>query len=121
MKGKYVAPSPIEMQVAGCSELEQVCIVGAGLPQPIALVTLSDKGKRKTKDELHIGLKELLSRVNRSLDAHEKLDKVVVIKDEWTVDNGLLTPTMKIKRREIEKQYSLQYDEWYKQKGAIAW
>jgi long-subunit acyl-CoA synthetase (AMP-forming) len=66
-------------------------------------------------------LKELLSRVNRSLDAHEKLEKVVVIKDEWTVDNGLLTPTMKIKRREIEKKYSLQYDEWYKQKGAIAW
>jgi long-chain acyl-CoA synthetase len=119
IKGKYVAPSPIEMQVAGSSELEQVCIVGSGLPQPIALVTLSDKGKRKTTEELETGLKELLTNVNQSLDAHEKLDKVIVVCDEWTVENGLLTPTMKIKRREIEKRYSSQYDEWYQQKKVV--
>ena len=63
----------------------------------------------------------MVSVVNTSLDAHEKLDKVVVISDEWTVDKGLLTPTMKIKRREIEKLYSTRYDEWYQQKGVIAW
>jgi len=66
-------------------------------------------------------MKELVSKVNKSLDAHERIDKVVVIKDEWTVDNGLLTPTMKIKRKEIEKQYSNRYDEWYQQKGVVAW
>ena len=51
-KGKYVAPSPIEMKVASHIEIEHVCIVGSGLPQPIALITLSEIGKRKTKDEL---------------------------------------------------------------------
>jgi long-chain acyl-CoA synthetase len=121
IKGKYVAPSPIEMKVASHSEIEQVCIVGSGLPQPIALVTLSENGRRKSKDELQVGLKELVSTVNTSLDAHERLDKLVVIEDEWTVDNGLLTPTMKIKRREIERQYSTRYDEWYQQKGVVAW
>ncbi len=121
IKGKYVAPSPIEMRIASHSEIEQVCIVGSGLPQPIALVTLSENAKRKTKDELEADLKELVLAVNTSLDAHERLDKLVVIKHEWTVDNGLLTPTMKIKRREIEKQYSMRYDEWYQQKGLVAW
>jgi long-chain acyl-CoA synthetase len=121
IKGKYVAPSPIEMKVASHSEIEQVCIVGSGLPQPIALITLSEIGRRKTKDELHGGLKELVTKVNTSLDAHERLDKVVVIEDEWTVDNGLLTPTMKIKRNKIEKQYAARYDEWYQQKGIVAW
>ena len=113
MKGKYVAPSPIEMRMADYSEIEQVIIVGSGLPQPIALATLSESGRRKTQDELRSGLKALLSQVNTSLDAHERLDTLVVINDEWTVDNGLLTPTLKIKRREIEKKYAQHYDEWY--------
>jgi long-subunit acyl-CoA synthetase (AMP-forming) len=120
-KGKYVAPSPIEMQVASCTDIEQVCLVGSGLPQPITLVTLSDKGKRKTNEELQNELKYLLARVNANLDAHEKIEKIVVIKDEWSADNGLLTPSMKIKRREIERQYESKYEEWYKRKGALIW
>ncbi len=75
MKGKYVSPSPIEMQVASFNELEQVCIVGSGLPQPMALVTLSIEGKRRTKDELNGRLEELLHQVNKTLDAHENLEK----------------------------------------------
>ncbi len=121
MKGKYVAPSPIEMRMADCSEIEQVIIVGSGLPQPIALATLSENGRRKTQDELLAGLKAFLWKVNTSLDAHERLDKLVVINDEWTVNNGLLTPTLKIKRREIEKKYAQHYEEWYQQKAVVVW
>ncbi len=121
MKGKYVAPSPIEMRMAECSDIEQVIIVGSGLPQPIALATLSENGRCKTQEELMAGFKALLSQVNTSLDAHERLDKLVLINDEWTVDNGLLTPTLKIKRREIEKLYSENYDEWYQEKAVVAW
>jgi long-chain acyl-CoA synthetase len=121
MKGKYVAPSPIEMRMADCPAIEQVIIVGSGLPQPIALATLSENGRRKTRDELMAKLKALLSQVNTSLDAHERVDKLVIINDEWTVENGLLTPTLKIKRREIEKKYVQYYDEWYQQKAVVAW
>ena len=121
MKGKYVAPSPIEMRMVDCPAIEQVIIVGSGLPQPIALATLSENGRRKTQDEVMAEFKALLSQVNTSLDAHERVDKLVVINDEWTVDNGLLTPTLKIKRREIEKKYVQYYDEWYQQKAVVAW
>ncbi len=121
MKGKYVAPSPIEMKIADYSEIEQVIIVGLGLPQPIALATLSENGRCKTQEELMAGLKALLSKVNTSLEAHERLDKFVVINDEWTADNGLLTPTLKIKRREIEKHYAHHYNEWCQQKEVVVW
>ena len=47
-KGKYVAPSPIEMKVSASAMVDQVCVVGSGLPQPMALITLSEAGK-KTK------------------------------------------------------------------------
>jgi long-subunit acyl-CoA synthetase (AMP-forming) len=44
-----------------------------------------------------------------------------MLKDEWTVDHGLLTATIKIKRKDIEKYYSHRYDEWYQQRGTVAW
>ncbi len=121
MKGKYVAPSPIEMRMASYTEIEQVIIVGSGLPQPIALIILSEHGRRKTQDELIDGLTALWLQVNTSLDAHERLEKLIIINDEWTVDNGLLTPTLKIKRREIEKHYAHHYSAWYQQKAVVAW
>ncbi|MEP7253274.1 MAG: hypothetical protein ABI683_12865 [Ginsengibacter sp.] len=67
------------------------------------------------------GLKALLSQVNTSLDAHERLDTLVVIEDEWTVNNKLLTPTLRIKRREIEKKHAHLYDEWSQQKAVVVW
>ena len=120
-KAKYVAPSPIEMKISGNSDIEQVCVVGSGLPQPIALITLSGGGKKKTKEELQLDLKEMLIENNASLDDHEKLYKVVVIKEEWTVENGLLTPSFKIKRNEIEKKYLSFYTLWYDKKEMVVW
>lgn len=118
-KAKYVAPSPIEMKLCGNRDIEQVCVVGTGLPQPIALITLSGAGKKKATQELLTRLKEMIVQINGALDAHEKLDKVVVLKDEWTVENGLLTPSFKIKRNQIEKKYSYRYEEWHDEKGMI--
>jgi long-chain acyl-CoA synthetase len=111
-KGKYVAPSPIEMKFSSNCDLEQVCVVGSGLPQPIALITLSEKGKRRKVEEADAGLKDMLSDINSTLDSHEKVYKIVVLRDEWTVENNLLTPSFKIKRHEIEKRYTSFYQEW---------
>lgn len=119
-KGKYVAPSPIEMKFSGNIFIEQVCVVGSGLPQPIALITLTEKGKRKTAEEIDVFLKDTLFQINTTLDAHEKLYKIVILPDEWTVENNLLTPSFKIKRNEIEKRYFLLYQEWYNEKGMVS-
>jgi len=43
--------------------------------------------------------------VNETLEPHEEIAKIVVTKDTWTIDNGLMTPTMKVRRNEIEKRY----------------
>ena len=57
--------------------------------------------------------------INKSLDAHEKLQKIVVIKDAWTPDNDLLTPTFKLKRNEIERRYKDMMDTWYQHHDPI--
>ena len=118
-KGKYVSPSSIEMKLSGSADIEFVCVVGTGLPQPIALVTLSEAGKKKTKEEVRAGLEKLRTALNPSLDAHEQLGKMVLVEEEWSVENGMLTPSFKIKRNEIEKKYAARYPAWYEQKGGV--
>jgi long-chain acyl-CoA synthetase len=120
-KGKYVAPSPIEMKLAGGGDIEWVCVIGSGLPQPMALVVLSATGKTKAKDALHHTMQQLMHEVNSSLDASERLAKLILLQDEWSVENGMLTPSLKIKRNMVERKYTHRYDEWWLGQGVLIW
>lgn len=118
-KGKYVVPSPIEMAISSASEIEFACVTGSGLPQPIALLTLSEQGRQTDRDELRKTLEGLLTHVNANTDAHEHLEKLVILPDTWTPDNDMLTPTFKLKRGEIDKKYKGRFEEWYARKETI--
>ncbi|ALN19449.1 AMP-binding protein [Ectopseudomonas mendocina] len=124
-KGKYVAPAPIENRLGEHSRIEQVCVVGDGLPQPIALCVLSDVGRQEaandSRDELESSLKELLAEVNGRLDQHERLHGLVLVKEVWAVENGFLTPTLKIKRAVIEGTYGERFAEWQQRSEVVLW
>ncbi len=77
-KGKYVAPSPIEMRISSNKNIEQICVVGNGLPQPIALATLSEIGVNEIKENLINSLEETLKFVNSELDSHEKIHRIII-------------------------------------------
>ena len=70
-KGKYVAPNPIELKLSKNSFIEQVCVVGDNLTQPIALVILSE-GK-KIVSEIKSSFEELIVSINDQLEQHEKI------------------------------------------------
>lgn len=120
-KGKYVSPSPIEMKLAGGADIEWVCVIGSGLPQPMGLVVLSTTGRSKTKEVIRHEMQELIHQVNLSLDASERLSKLILLLDEWSVENGMLTPSMKIKRNLVERRYTNRYEEWYGSHGVLVW
>ncbi|MBP9924671.1 MAG: AMP-binding protein [Cyclobacteriaceae bacterium] len=121
-KGKYISPTPIELKLASNTDIEQVCVVGMGIPQPIALAVLSEAGKAKSKEDLEKSLSASLTQINPALETYEKLEKIVVMKGDWNVDNNLLTPTMKVKRNEVEKIHLPKYTAWYHtQPGAVVW
>nr|WP_238400860.1 AMP-binding protein [Alloalcanivorax marinus] len=123
-KGKYVAPAPIENRLASQPGVELACVIGSNMAQPVALLNLTPEeqeklGKGAEKDHFSKSLEELLERVNTQLDPHERLNCLVVCKTPWTVENGLITPTLKLKRNEIEKYYAADLPEWGKSRGVI--
>jgi long-chain acyl-CoA synthetase len=120
-KGKYIAPLPIELKLSSNADIEQVCVVGMGVPQPMALVVLSVAGKAKSKDDITTSLTQSLELVNKELEDYEKLHAVVIIKDDWTVPNGLITPSLKVKRNEVEKIHLPTYPKWYSLGRKVVW
>lgn len=120
-KGKYVSPGPIEMEIMSNADVEQACVVGMGIPQPIALIVLSAAGKVKSKSEITNSLSDSIDAINPTLESYEKLEKAVILNDEWTIENGLLTPTLKVKRNEVEKLHLQKYPKWYDESGKVIW
>jgi long-chain acyl-CoA synthetase len=121
-KGKYVAPTPIEMKLLANADIDQVCVVGMGIPQPIALTVLSATGKAKSKQELINSLAASIKQVNEGLESYEKLEKAVIMQADWTIANSLMTPTLKVKRNEVEKIHVPKYSTWYHAKeGMVIW
>ena len=59
--------------------------------------------------------------VNATLDGHEQLDFLAIVKEDWLPENGFLTPTQKIKRSYIEDKYHPEVEDWYKQKKKVIW
>lgn len=118
-KGKYVTPVPIEAKLSSNSNVEQVCVMGAGLPAPIAVVVLTEAASAMSKEELSQSFKDTLDQVNATLESHEKMSNVIIASDGWTTENGLLTPTLKVKRDKLEEKYNSVIAQSFP--AAIAW
>ncbi|GIC78400.1 AMP-binding protein [Moritella sp. F3] len=118
-KGKYVTPVPIECKFGENPNIEQICITGTALTQPVALVVLSPEAREQGQEVMTSNLEETRQHINKSLESHARIGHIIVLKDEWTVDNGLLTPTLKFKRHELESRFKPFYEENHKSK--IVW
>lgn len=122
LKGKYVSPAPIEGQLARNTDIDQLCLVGSGLPQPLMLVTLMPGvAQHKPREQLEAALVADMKAVNQALEAHEHIAKIVVLKDAWSIDNGVMTPTMKVKRAEVEKRYAALIERESAVRAPIGW
>ena len=118
-KGEFIVPVPIENRFAENDLIEQISVVGLNLPQPIGLIQLSAKCKNISLEDIKESLVETLNKVNTQLHLHEKLNKLLIISEKWSLENGILTPTNKIKRNVIHNTYKHLYEEWYNDKNRI--
>lgn len=110
-KGKYIAPAPIEGEIAKNLWVEQVCLMGSNMDQPLALIELSPAAREQAREQVAADLAQTLAQLNAQLEAHERLSHFVLVREAWTVDNGCMTPTMKIRRNVLEARFADQLSE----------
>jgi len=103
-KGKFIVPTRLEDHFGRSDKLAQFCVMGHGLDAPILLTTLSETGKKTDPAALKAELEQLLDDVNADVPAYERVGQIYVV-PEWTIENALLTPTMKLKRNQIANTY----------------
>lgn len=120
-KGKYISPAPIELEILKNTDVDQVCIVGTGIPQPIALIVPSEGGNKKSKEQFNQSIWKTIQEINPNLESYEKIVKAVIMKEVWSVDNGLMTPSLKVKRNRVEALHLPMYPEWFRHKENIVY
>lgn len=125
--GKYVAPAPLESRLASHPQLEAACVTGPGCRQPFALLLPAPDVRQAAwhdpaaRARLTGQFQHLLAQVNAGVESHEKLACLVLVRETWTIENGFLTPTLKIKRDAIERHYLAQAPAWQASGQAVIW
>ena len=118
-KGKYISPVPIEAKVQPALEVEQLVVTGVDLPQPIVIASILDETIWNDKKSAEKKFLQIMQSINDTLEKHEKLSHLILVKSEWTVDNAMMTPTLKLRRQQIEDFYLPKLPELSKKKSII--
>ncbi|MEZ8093820.1 AMP-binding protein [Photobacterium swingsii] len=112
-KGKFVSPVPIEKRLFELSNVEMMCLIGSGMPAPVLLAIpheFPNFDRKRYEKKVH----HVIDVINQELESHAKIKGVLMIKEPWSIENGVLTPTLKIKRHILEKRYQEIGNEWPK-------
>jgi long-subunit acyl-CoA synthetase (AMP-forming) len=103
-KGKYVAPVPIENSFSRSALVEQQCLYGFGLTQPVMLCTLAETASTD-KCRVEEDLVGLVEEINSHLEPHERMAGLAICETPWSVESGVLTHTLKVKRDSVADKY----------------
>jgi long-chain acyl-CoA synthetase len=129
-KGKYVAPAPIENIINENTMIELSLVSGVGQEAAYALVLPAEALRPKLSDPMvkanfEKEMAGVLAKVNAKVADYEQLRMIVVVTNPWTIENGFLTPTLKIKRSKIEADVAGKVDGWFGThlgaNGAVIW
>ncbi|MCD9462608.1 AMP-binding protein [Photobacterium phosphoreum] len=110
-KGKFVSPVPIEKRFMELGNFEMVCLIGSGMSAPI-LLAIAHHYPQLNRERYQKKLLDILVKINNELESHQKIKGILMIKEPWSIENGILTPTLKIKRHLLEQDYATIDENW---------
>lgn len=120
-KGSFITPNPLEEVLAENEFVEQVCVVGLGIPQPIALFNLSPLGMKAEKSEVETALNRTIDNLNKSRANFERISTAVIQSEPWSAENDCMTPTLKVKRFTLDDRFGSEYLAWHQNPDTVIW
>jgi len=120
-KGQFIIPTKVEHLYSPNSDIEQMCLLGLGLPQPVMIVVPSEESKAKSKEALENSLEETMVSVNKALPKYTRVNTIVVAKEPFTVENGMLTPTLKVRRSVVNEKFKEHLRTYCEQGLSVIW
>lgn len=108
IQGKFVAPPPIEGKFAENKLVEQQCLMGRGYSKTVMVAVLAAGAQELSQDEVEASMRESVSDINDSIEKHARIGAVIISKEPWSIENGVMTPTLKIKRDKIDELFGAQ-------------
>jgi len=107
--GDNISPIKIENDLVNIKFIEQSLVFGDSKPYLVAMIVLSKEFKNISKEDLY---KEI-EKTNENLSKIEKIKKFIIIDEQFTIENGLMTPTLKLKRYKIINKYKKELEKLY--------
>ncbi len=107
--GDNISPVKIENELSNSKFIDQSIVYGDNKPYLVALLVLSDDNINATQDQI----KKELEIINKNLSRIENIKKFFIINEKFSIENGMLTPTLKLKRYKIVTKYKNQFEKLY--------
>jgi len=105
IQGKFVAPPPIEGLFAENAHSEQQCLLGRGYSKTVMVTVVNEPARALPREEVEAAALATVESINGQIEKHARIGAVIFSETPWTIENEILTPTMKIRREQIEKQF----------------
>ncbi len=107
--GDNISPVKIENELSNSKFIDQSIVYGDNKPYLVALLVLSEENINVTKDQIE---KEI-ENINKNLSKIENVKKFFIINEKFSIENGMLTPTLKLKRYKIVQKYKNEFEKLY--------
>ena len=107
--GENISPVKIENDLNKSELIEQSLVYGDNKPYLVSLIVLSAEYKNTTEEKI----KEELDKINKNFSQIEKIKKFFIIKNQFTIENNMMTPTLKLKRYKIIKNFKKELEKLF--------
>jgi long-chain acyl-CoA synthetase len=106
IQGKFVAPPPIESAFAVNPHAEQQCLLGRGFSKTVMVLVLTAEAQNVPEQEVEDSILATIREINEGIEKHARIGAAIISREPWSIENEILTPTLKIKREKVEERFA---------------
>ncbi|MCB1848089.1 MAG: AMP-binding protein, partial [Halieaceae bacterium] len=106
IQGKFVAPPPIEGAFAKNPHTEQQCLLGRGFSKTVMVAVLTEEAREAAAEEVEASVLATIREINEEIEKHARIGAVILTREPWSIENEVLTPTLKMRREKVEERFA---------------